>query len=110
MQIILEAGLLKDQDEHEIEEKIGHSNVKEIRLICGYLHESFIADPTLAKLVHFQVSCFDFIITKLQKPNIYHEYQFIINLICQILGIPITTASYNCCRCSFNAHMLRLRT
>ena len=69
VQIILEAGLLKDQDEHEIEEKIGHSNVKEIRLICGYLHESFIADPTLAKLVHFQVSCFNFIITKLQKPN-----------------------------------------
>ena len=64
VQIILEAGLLKDQDEHEIEEKIGHSNVKEIRLICGYLHESFIADPTLAKLVHFQVSCFNFIITK----------------------------------------------
>ena len=69
VQIILEAGLLKDQDEHEIEEKIGHSNVKEIRLICGYLHESFIADPTLAKLVHFQVSCFNFIITKLQKPK-----------------------------------------
>ena len=68
VQIILEAGLLKDQDEHEIEEKIGHSNVKEIRLICGYLHESFIADPTLAKLVHFQVSCFnDIIISKLQK-------------------------------------------
>ena len=56
MQIILEAGLLKDQEELEIEGKIGHSNVKEIRLICGYLHESFIADPTLAKLVHFQVS------------------------------------------------------
>ena len=67
VQIILEAGLLKDQDEHELEEKIGHSNVKEIRLICSYLHESFIADPTLAKLVHFQVSCFNFIITKLQK-------------------------------------------
>ena len=70
VQIILEAGLLKDQDEHEIEEKIGHSNVKEIRLICGYLHESFIADPTLAKLVHFQVSYFnDFFITKLQNIN-----------------------------------------
>ena len=70
VQIILEAGLLKDQDEHELEEKIGHSNVKEIRLICSYLHESFIADPTLAKLVHFQVSCFNFIIKKLQKSNL----------------------------------------
>ena len=75
VQIILEAGLLKDQDEHEIEEKIGHSNVKEIRLICGYLHESFIADPTLAKLVHFQVSCFnDIIISKLQKSKFNINY------------------------------------
>ena len=30
-------------------------NVKEVRLICSFLHESFIADPNLAKLVHFQV-------------------------------------------------------
>ena len=78
VQIILEAGLLKDQDEHELEEKIGHSNVKEIRLICSYLHESFIADPTLAKLVHFQVSCFnDIIISKLQKSNIEYQLSFI---------------------------------
>ena len=62
VQIIIEAGLLKDQDELETEEKIGHPNVKEIRLICGYLHESFIADPTLAKLVHFQVIHFEIII------------------------------------------------
>jgi hypothetical protein len=25
-------------------------------LVCCYLHEAFIAEPTLAKLVHFQVS------------------------------------------------------
>ena len=55
VQIILEAGLLKDEEELEMEERIGQSNVKEIRLICGYLHEAFIADPNLAKLVHFQV-------------------------------------------------------
>jgi len=31
-------------------------NLQETRsLICSYLHEAFIADPTLAKLVHFQV-------------------------------------------------------
>ncbi len=32
------------------------SDLKEVRaLICSYLHEAFIADPFLAKLVHFQV-------------------------------------------------------
>ena len=30
--------------------------VQEIQsLVCCYLHEAFIADPNLAKLVHFQV-------------------------------------------------------
>ena len=33
------------------------SDLKEIQsLVCSYLHEAFIADPTLAKLVHFQGS------------------------------------------------------
>ena len=56
MQIILEAGLIKEDNELDEEERIGQSNVKEIRLICAYLHEAFIADPNLAKLVHFQVN------------------------------------------------------
>ena len=30
--------------------------VQEVQsLVCCYLHEAFIAEPTLAKLVHFQV-------------------------------------------------------
>merc|ERR550539_2017314 len=45
---------MKDDEEHEIKELRGQTNVKEIRLICAYLHEAFIADPNLAKLVHFQ--------------------------------------------------------
>ena len=40
-----------DDDNHVL------SNLKEIQsLVCSYLHEAFIADPTLAKLVHFQGS------------------------------------------------------
>jgi len=44
VQIILEAGLAQPE-----------INVKEVKLICTYLHETFINDPNLAKLVHFQV-------------------------------------------------------
>ena len=44
VQILLEAGLSKS-DQH----------VREVKLICSYLHETFINDPNLAKLVHFQV-------------------------------------------------------
>ena len=44
VQIILEAGLSEAE-----------SNVREVKLICAYLHETFINDPNLAKLVHFQV-------------------------------------------------------
>jgi integrator complex subunit 2 len=44
VQILLEAGLTDFE-----------SNVREVKLICSYLHESFINDPNLAKLVHFQV-------------------------------------------------------
>ena len=56
VQLILEAGLMKDGGELSEDGKRGQSNVKEIRLICLYLHEAFIADPNLAKLVHFQVT------------------------------------------------------
>ena len=45
VQILLEAGLSGAED-----------HVKEVKLICSYLHETFINDPNLAKLVHFQVS------------------------------------------------------
>lgn len=35
--------------------------LQEVRsLICSHLHHLFIADPTLAKLVHFQVTFFSF--------------------------------------------------
>ena len=33
------------------------SNLREVQcLVCSRLHQMFIADPNLAKLVHFQVS------------------------------------------------------
>ena len=54
IQILIEAGLPFDKAERE--EQSSLSDLKEVRsLICLYLHEAFIADPTLAKLVHFQV-------------------------------------------------------
>ena len=60
VQIIIEAGLMPPSaaggggDTSEGDESV-NNNVKEVRLICSFLHESFIADPNLAKLVHFQV-------------------------------------------------------
>jgi len=44
VQILLEAGLSQQAGGH----------VREVKLICSYLHETFINDPNLAKLVHFQ--------------------------------------------------------
>ena len=57
VQILLEAGLSRAD---------GH--VREVKLICSYLHETFINDPNLAKLVHFQVKCPTFII--FMMPNL----------------------------------------
>merc|ERR1719295_1585565 len=61
VQIIIEAGLMPPSaagggDTSEGDESVTNNkdNVKEVRLICSFLHESFIADPNLAKLVHFQ--------------------------------------------------------
>ncbi len=39
----------------EASRSVAHSHVREVKLICSYLHETFINDPNLAKLVHFQV-------------------------------------------------------
>lgn len=34
------------------------SDIREVQcLICSLLHQMFIADPNIAKLVHFQVMC-----------------------------------------------------
>ncbi len=56
VQILLEAGMVSSGDGGEGDEQRMLNNVKEVQsLICSYLHEAFIADPTLAKLVHFQV-------------------------------------------------------
>ncbi len=50
VQILLEAGLCPF-----ISGDDSQCNAKEVKLICSYLHEAFINDPNLAKLVHFQV-------------------------------------------------------
>jgi len=52
VQILLEACLPAGENS---DENVLISDLQECRsLICSYLHETFIADPTLAKLVHFQ--------------------------------------------------------
>ncbi|KAK6190857.1 hypothetical protein SNE40_002632 [Patella caerulea] len=52
LQILLES-CLPSQAERESAGKL--SNIREIQcLVCQYLHQAFIADPNLAKLVHFQ--------------------------------------------------------
>jgi integrator complex subunit 2 len=38
--------------------------LREVRgVVCSFLHQMFIADPPLAKLVHFQVIIFSIIMT-----------------------------------------------
>lgn len=56
VQILLEACLETEEDR----ETSGQMwSLREIRsVVCSYLHQVFIADPSLAKLVHFQV-CHD---------------------------------------------------
>lgn len=59
IQILLEAILPNESDEN-----IGSTQLTDVkeaqRLICSYLHEAFITDPNLAKLVHFQVNLFNY--------------------------------------------------
>lgn len=53
VQILLEACLETDEDQR-IPGQMW--SLREIRsVVCSYLHQVFIADPPLAKLVHFQV-------------------------------------------------------
>ena len=63
MQILLEAGLpfpnVSEDDFPACPPDVILSDVREVQsLICSYLHEAFISDPNLAKLVHFQVAIF----------------------------------------------------
>lgn len=53
VQILLEACLETEEDRKTPGQMW---SLREIRsVVCSYLHQVFIADPSLAKLVHFQV-------------------------------------------------------
>lgn len=53
VQILLEACLVTQEDKNTPGQMW---SLREIRsVVCSYLHQVFIADPSLAKLVHFQV-------------------------------------------------------
>lgn len=55
VQMLLEAAQPKAVQEEAKGQRL-LSDLKEVQcLICSYLHEAFIAEPNLAKLVHFQV-------------------------------------------------------
>jgi len=55
VQILLEACLETEEDRKTPGQMW---SLREIRsVVCSYLHQVFIADPSLAKLVHFQVCC-----------------------------------------------------
>ena len=119
VQIILEAGLLKRDHELEEEERIGQTNVKEIRLICAYLHEAFISDPNLAKLVHFQGYpqqllsiivagvpsmhiCLDFAPELLSQPDL-EKQAFAVDLISHLSIQYALPKSYSVARLAVNA-------
>ena len=101
VQILLEAvrpipgGIEDCDDDHVLR------NLKEVQsLVCSYLHETFIGDPTLAKLVHFQASS----ILKSFTPIMIHCF------IIFFAGLPLGTALCNRRRCPLDAHLLRLCT
>ncbi len=53
-QVLLEACMPTEEERSEPLSLL--SDLKEVQaLICSYIHEAFIAEPNLAKLVHFQV-------------------------------------------------------
>lgn len=105
VQILLEAvrpvpGIEDCDDDHVL------SNLKEVQsLVCSYLHETFIGDPNLAKLVHFQAS------TYIRGCCIY---LFIIdpdyNSNCTCTGLSLGAPLCNRRRRSVDAYLPRLRT
>ncbi|XP_042238875.1 integrator complex subunit 2-like isoform X1 [Homarus americanus] len=56
VQILLEACLMKDYEKvGRISDGAGALALQEIRsIVCSYIHQAFLKDTTLAKLVHFQ--------------------------------------------------------
>ncbi|XP_022906481.1 integrator complex subunit 2 [Onthophagus taurus] len=85
VQMLLETCLETEKDRLKPEKQLA---LREVRsLVCSYLHQVFIADPTLAKLVHFQGYpsqllevtvkgvpsmhiCLDFLLELMQQPSL----------------------------------------
>ena len=110
---------MRRRSELEEEERIGQTNVKEIRLICAYLHEAFISDPNLAKLVHFQGYpqqllsiivagvpsmhiCLDFAPELLSQPDL-EKQAFAVDLISHLSIQYALPKSYSVARLAVNA-------
>ncbi|XP_065215851.1 integrator complex subunit 2 [Planococcus citri] len=98
LQILLESCLETDDD---IESKAQRWSLREVQsIICSFLHQTFIADPSLCKLVHFQGYprellpvtvtgipsmhiCVDFIAELISQPSL-EKQEFAVDLISQL--------------------------
>ena len=97
VQILLEAGLTDAE-----------TNIREVKLICAYLHETFINDPNLAKLVHFQVSPALYIF--IFECRIFNSFYFIIMPVYYSFSELSSGAFANYCqRSSLYAYLSRFR-
>jgi len=125
VQIIMEAGLRSPEVTSpypltsSAAANTGKDNVKEVKLICSFLHESFIADPHLAKLVHFQGYpmellpitvggvpsmhiCLDFAPELLSQPDV-EKQAFAIDLISHLSVQYALPKSYSIARLAVNS-------
>uniref|UniRef100_A0A0K2T9U2 Integrator complex subunit 2 n=1 Tax=Lepeophtheirus salmonis TaxID=72036 RepID=A0A0K2T9U2_LEPSM len=92
IQILLEAALLKSTKEED-----GITGLKEIQcIVCSYLHEAFISDPHLAKLVHFQPPLV-FTMASRRILKMFLMYSLDISVQCS-LTVPFMVMVFSCLR------------
>lgn len=78
------------------------SELREIQcIVCSFLHQVFISDPNLVKLVHFQVAFHDFVF-ELASPNNLFPSSFLINF---FKGLSSGFVAFDDPRNTFNAHL-----
>eukprot|EP00094_Tigriopus_californicus_P007823 TCALIF_07534-PA protein Name:"Similar to Ints2 Integrator complex subunit 2 (Mus musculus)" AED:0.04 eAED:0.04 QI:98/0.83/0.85/1/1/1/7/109/1177 len=117
IQILLESVVPQRDDE---EDKMVLSDLREVQsLVCSYIHEAFITDPTLAKLVHFQGYpqralaltvpgvpsmhiCLDFVPELLSQPDVDKQI-FGVDLISHLSIQYALPRSYSIARLAVNA-------
>lgn len=92
IQILLEACLEKPEIVND--EKLNRKLKEVQKLICTHLHQVFISDPTLAKLIHFQgydSSLLNLVVSKIPSMHICLDF------IPELLGQPDINKQVSCC-------------